>query len=243
MSEEKKINDAEEKVIDFDNSDEPIDSIEKTVENLKKKIQELNEKPAEAEETPAETEVNPEISQAVEEVMNKAFSLLPCYDCEHCSYLHDYCEDLEIAELNTKVIITMANSSVSQHLLLKKLKVQLPIDARALRQESLRLRSEVESLLPQLESLKAETDRLFRIRAHIRKVIPGALDARYADGRRTFEDAGEEQANRESLDKLLQQTADLAIANDPTGGEPDSQHEPARKPKKERESQSRDEAR
>ena len=60
MSEEKKINDAEEKVIDFDNSDEPIDSIEKTVENLKKKIQELNEKPAEAEETPAETEVNPE---------------------------------------------------------------------------------------------------------------------------------------------------------------------------------------
>ena len=127
--------------------------------------------------------------------------------------------------------------------LLNKLKVQLPIDARSLRQESMRLRSEVESLLPQLESLKAETDRLFRIRAHIRKVIPDALDARYADGRRTFEDAGEEQANRESLDKLLQQTADLTIAHDPTGGEPDPQHEPARKPKKERESQSRDEAR
>ena len=66
-----------------------------------------------------------ELLSDLEEVMNKAFSLLPCYDCEHCSYLHDYCEDLEIAELNTKVIITMANSSVSQHLLLKKLKVFL----------------------------------------------------------------------------------------------------------------------
>ena len=37
-----------------------------------------------------------------------------------------------------------------------------------------------------LAPMKSEMDQLTKIRSHIRKVIPEALEARYADGRRTF---------------------------------------------------------
>ena len=109
--------------------------------------------------------------------------------------------------------------------LLNKLNVQLPIDSKALRRESKQLRGEVESLLPQLDSMKAETDELSRIRSHVRKVMPSALEARYADGRRTFEDSGEETANQLELNALLQHTADRALRHDPT--EETIEHPPA----------------
>ena len=128
--------------------------------------------------------------------------------------------------------------------LLKKLKVQLPIDAKALRRESKMLRSKVESLLPQLEDMKAEMDQLTRIRSHIRKVMPEVLPVRDAEGRKTYEDYAEQQANQHDLDELLQQTADQAIAHDPTSDKTQPQREaPIPKPTRSKEGQTHDEAR
>lgn len=127
--------------------------------------------------------------------------------------------------------------------LLKKLKVQLPIDAKALRRESKQLRSEVESLLPHLESMRVEMKNLYKIRSHIRKVIPDALEARYADGRRTFEDSDEERANRSELDDLLRQSSDAVLSSVPLDGDPTRQTETVREPTKKRAVPSHDEAR
>lgn len=128
--------------------------------------------------------------------------------------------------------------------LLKKLKVQLPIDAKALRRESRKLRSEIESLLPHLEDMKAEMDQLIRIRSQIRKVMPDVLAVRDAEGRRTYEDYTEEQANQHELDELLQQTADQAIAHEPASDEAPPQIErPVHKPTRSKEGQTLDEAR
>ena len=99
--------------------------------------------------------------------------------------------------------------------LLNKLKVQLPIDGKALRKEAKQLRNEVEALLPQLERTKADMDRMSKIRSHIRKVMPDALAARYEDGRRSFADFEEEQANQQELDGLLQGTAEHIIQSSP----------------------------
>lgn len=127
--------------------------------------------------------------------------------------------------------------------LLYKLKVQLPIDAKALRPESRKLGAEVESLLPQLESMKAEMSDLYKIRSHIRKVIPEAMEARNPDGRRMFEDADEERANRRELDELLQRSSDAVLSSAPSDGEPAPQAEPIREPAKKRVAPSHDETR
>ena len=99
--------------------------------------------------------------------------------------------------------------------LLNKLKVQLPIDGKALRKEAKQLRNEVEALLPQLERTKADMDQMSKIRSHVRKVMPDALAARYEDGRRSFTDFEEEQANQQELDELLQDTAEQTIQSSP----------------------------
>lgn len=99
--------------------------------------------------------------------------------------------------------------------LLDKLKVQLPINSKALRKEATQLRDEVEALLPQLERTKADMDQMSKIRSHIRKVMPDALAARYEDGRRSFTDFEEEQANQQELDELLQDTAEQTIQSSP----------------------------
>ena len=127
--------------------------------------------------------------------------------------------------------------------LLKKLKVQLPIDAKALRRESKQLRGEVESLLPQLEEMKAEMDQLSRIRSHIRKVMPDVLVVRDEEGRRTYADYTEQQANQRELNDLLQQTADQVIAHGSSGDAPEQQPEVIHKPTRSKEAQSHDEAR
>lgn len=126
--------------------------------------------------------------------------------------------------------------------LLKKLKVQLPIDSKALRRESKQLRGEVESLMPHLEEMKSEMDQLFRIRSHIRKVMPGVLEARDAEGRRSFADYTEQQANQQELDKLIQRTADQAIARGSSGYSPE-RPEVIQPPKRNKGAQSHDEAR
>lgn len=127
--------------------------------------------------------------------------------------------------------------------LLKKLKVQLPIDAKALRRESKQLRGEVESLLPQLEEMKAEMDQLSRIRSHIRKVMPDVLAARDEEGRRTYADYTEQQANQRELDELLQQTADQVIAHGSSSDVPEQQPKVIHQPTRSKEAQSHDEAR
>ena len=127
--------------------------------------------------------------------------------------------------------------------LLKKLKVQLPIDAKALRRESKQLRGEVESLLPQLEEMKAQMDQLTRIRSHIRKVMPDVLAARDEEGRRTYADYTEQQANQRELDELLQQTAGQAIAHGSSGDAPEQQPEVIHQSTRNKEAQAHDEAR
>ena len=127
--------------------------------------------------------------------------------------------------------------------LLNKLKVQLPISSKVLRQESKQLRGDVESMLPLLDEMKSEVDQLTKIRSHIRKVIPEVLEARYADGRRTFEDSDEERENQSALDDLLKQSADAVLSSAPSDGIHERQIETIRDPAKKRAVASYDEAR
>ena len=95
--------------------------------------------------------------------------------------------------------------------LLYKLKVTLPIDGKALRAESAQLRSDVEAMLPELESVKAELDQQMKIRSHVRKVLPEALTFRSKDGQKRYEDVSEEIQNQNELRALLDQSAERAI--------------------------------
>lgn len=96
--------------------------------------------------------------------------------------------------------------------------------------------------MPQLEKMKSEMDQLSRIRSHIRKVMPGVLEARDAEGRRTFADYSEQQANQQELDELIQWTADQAIARGSSGDSPE-RPEVIQPPKRNKGAQSYDEAR
>ena len=75
----------------------------------------------------------------------------------------------------------------------EKLKVELLIDAKLMRREARQLRAKVTSLLPQLEEMKTDVDEFSRIKSHIRKVMPDALEERDANGQRTSEDFYEEK--------------------------------------------------
>lgn len=126
--------------------------------------------------------------------------------------------------------------------LLKKLKVELPIDEKALRREQKLLRGEVESLLPELEKMQSEVKRLSGIRSHIRKVMPDVLEARDKEGRRTYADCAEQESNQRDLDDLLQQTADQITANGSANDAPVRQREVIIQ-KAQKKAQSHDEAR
>lgn len=95
--------------------------------------------------------------------------------------------------------------------LLHKLNVTLPINKKTLREESTQLRAEVEAMLPELESVKAELDKQMKIRSHIRKVLPAALTFKDQNGQKRFEDVSEEVQNQEELKALLEASADRAI--------------------------------
>ena len=95
--------------------------------------------------------------------------------------------------------------------LLHKLNVTLPISKRTLREESAQLRAEVEAMLPELESVKAELDRQMKIRSHVRKVLPAALTFKDQNGQKRFEDVSEEVQNQEELKALLEASAVRAI--------------------------------
>ena len=95
--------------------------------------------------------------------------------------------------------------------LLNKLKVTQPINKKALKAESSRLRGEVESILPELETVKAEMDQLKIFRSQVRKVLPEALTVKYEDGKKSFQDMSEEIHNKDELRKLMEESAERAI--------------------------------
>ena len=95
--------------------------------------------------------------------------------------------------------------------LLHKLNVTLPIDGKVLRAESVQLRADVEAMLPELESVKAELDQQMKIRSHVRKVLPEALTFRSKDGQKRYEDVSEEIQNQNELRALLDQSAERVI--------------------------------
>ena len=97
------------------------------------------------------------------------------------------------------------------HRLLHKLNVTLPIDGKALRAEFAQLRADVEAMLPELESAKAELDEQMKIRSHVRKVLPEALTFRSKDGQKRYEDVSEEIQNQNELRELLDQSAERVI--------------------------------
>ena len=95
--------------------------------------------------------------------------------------------------------------------LLHKLNVTLPINGKSLRAEAAQLRAEVEAMLPDLESVKAELDKQMKIRSHVRKVLPAVLTFKDQNGQKRFEDVSEEVQNQEELKALLEASADRAI--------------------------------
>ena len=95
--------------------------------------------------------------------------------------------------------------------LLYKLKVTQPINRKALKTESSRLRGEVESMLPELERVKAEMDQLKIFRSQVRKVLPEALTVKYEDGKKSFQDMSEEIHNKDELRKLIEESAEHAL--------------------------------
>ena len=95
--------------------------------------------------------------------------------------------------------------------LLNKLKVTQPINKKALKAESSRLRGEVESMLPELETVKADMDQLKIFRSQVRKVLPEALTVTYEDGKKSFQDMSEEIHNKNELRKLMEESAERAI--------------------------------
>ena len=103
--------------------------------------------------------------------------------------------------------------------LLHKLNVTLPINGKSLRAESAQFRAEVEAMLPELESAKAELDKHMKIRSHIRKVLPAALTFKNENGQKRFEDVSEEVQNQEELKALLEASVDRAIRRSDDFGE------------------------
>ena len=97
------------------------------------------------------------------------------------------------------------------HRLLYKLKVTRPINRKALKAESSLLRGEVESMLPELETVKAEMDQLMIFRSQVRKVLPEALTIKHEEGKKSFEDLSEEIHNKDELRKLMDESAERAL--------------------------------
>ena len=95
--------------------------------------------------------------------------------------------------------------------LLYKLKVKLPINSKSLRAESAQLCAEVEAMLPELESVKAELDKQMKIRSHVRKVLTEALSFTNQNGQKRFEDVSDEVQNQEELKALLESSTNRAL--------------------------------
>ena len=80
----------------------------------------------------------------------------------------------------------------------------------ALKAERAQLEMEREALLSKLEEVKSELTALNRIRYWTRKVIPDALP-RISEGRISVEDAIETAGNRQELEQVEEQAAQMAV--------------------------------
>ena len=95
--------------------------------------------------------------------------------------------------------------------LLYKLSMTQPIDRKALKAEAAQLKAENESLRQKLDLLQSEMDELKQVRYWVRKVIPDALPAKGTDGRVSLEGRMESNKNKDELDLLMENAADLAL--------------------------------
>lgn len=98
--------------------------------------------------------------------------------------------------------------------LLYKLKVTRPISRKALKAESSSLRGEVESMLPELETVKEEMDQLMIFRSQVRKVLPEALTVKHEGGKKSFEDLSEEIHNQKELRRLMEESVERVLRYD-----------------------------
>ena len=73
------------------------------------------------------------------------------------------------------------------------------------------MRGEVESMLPELETVKGEMDQLMIFRSQVRKVLPDALTIKHEEGKKSFEDLSEEIRNQNELRKLMEESAERAL--------------------------------
>ena len=97
--------------------------------------------------------------------------------------------------------------------LVKSLGLVSPLDKEqrmALKAECVQLETEREVLLSKLEEVKSELTELNRIRYWTRKVISDALP-RISEGRVSVEDAMEAAANRNALEQIEEQAAQMAV--------------------------------
>ncbi len=98
--------------------------------------------------------------------------------------------------------------------LLYKLKITQPINRKTLKVESSHLRGEVESMLPELETVKAEMDQLMTFRSQVRKVLPEALTVKHEGGKKSFEDLSEEIHNQKELRQLMEESVERVLRYD-----------------------------
>lgn len=121
--------------------------------------------------------------------------------------------------------------------LLYKLNVTLPINGKALRAESAQLRGEVESMMPELESVKADLDQQMQIRSRIRKVMPEMLAFKNQDGQKSYEDVSEKVQNKAELRKLLEESTERVLQHNPDPEPSLSQDQQQEKQRKAKEQQ------
>ena len=95
--------------------------------------------------------------------------------------------------------------------LLYKLGVTLPINRKVLKAEAAQLKAENEALRQKLDPLQSEMDALKQVRYWVRKVIPDALPAKGTDGRVSVEEKLESGENKDALERLMEDAADLAL--------------------------------
>ena len=98
--------------------------------------------------------------------------------------------------------------------LLYKLKATQPLNKKALKAELIQLRGEVESMLPELETVKEEMDQLMIFRSQVRKVLPEALTVKHEGGKKSFEDLSEEIHNQKELRRLMEESVERVLRYD-----------------------------
>lgn len=94
---------------------------------------------------------------------------------------------------------------------LKKLNMSVPINRKALKNESELLNEKLTVMSADLSSMKQEMNRLQNLRNCIRKVIPEALPDRRTNGKESIHEITEIAANQKNLDRMATRVTEQAI--------------------------------